>query len=196
MSENVKRLFLDVETTGLSPVKNGIIEIAMIMDINGKSHEYTFKCRPLECDQVTACALKVTGVSLEQINEWTDPKEVKATVCKILSNAVNTFDNKDKFFLYAYNSPFDAQFLRNWFTKQGDPFYGSYFFHPDICIMRMAMELLIEERSTMENFALKTVATHVLGSPENTDWHNPLTDVRIARKLYYYLKGEAVYCGR
>ena len=49
-----KLLYFDTETTGLDPVRNGIIQIAGIIVIDGEvKEEFNIKMQPHENDEIT-----------------------------------------------------------------------------------------------------------------------------------------------
>ncbi len=57
----------------------------------------------------------------------------------------------------AYNARFDAYHVRAWFDKNGDKFFGSWFFHPPIDVMRLAAVHVMRKRAGMSDFRLPIV---------------------------------------
>ncbi len=186
--KTIKRCFIDTETSGLSGEINGLHQIAGIIDINGEPvEEFNLHARPFEEDFITQDALKACNVTREQIMSYEDPLSVHKKFTDILSNYVNRFKKHDKFFFIAYNSNFDNDHIRAFFKKCGDKYYGSFFWVPDICVMRKAGEFLINERVNLENFQQKTVAEYLNLVDREVEWHEALSDVKIARDIYYYI---------
>jgi DNA polymerase III epsilon subunit-like protein len=90
----------------------------------------------------------------------------------------------EKIHVVAYNSPFDSQFLREWFTKCGSKYYGWYFYAPDLCVMRIAGMALMRERHLLKNFQLGTVASYLFpGEDLSKGLHNALVDIRLTQRV-------------
>ena len=63
-----KILWVDTETTGTDPGKNGIIQLAGVLEING--HEissFDYKIRPFADDVIEDTALAVNGFTREEL---------------------------------------------------------------------------------------------------------------------------------
>lgn len=179
-----KKLYLDLETTGLDPEKSGIIQIAGIIDPGEgvMPVEFDYYMRPFRNDVISEEALAVTGKTLMQVMNYPDARGVHKQLTTMLGKYVDRYDSEDKFLLCGYNSTFDANFLRAWFTKCGNTFFGSYFWHPPIDIMAVAGWVLQNERHSMENFKLATVAAHLqLPIPENM--HDAMADIVLTKEI-------------
>jgi len=185
-----KIIFYDTETTGLDPKINGIHQLSGCIEINGKIKEYfNFKIRPFGTDEIEQTALDVGGVTIEQIAAYDDPHDVHKKFMSLMSKYVNKFDKKDKFFLYGYNNRrFDDPFLRSWFEKLDDKYFGSWFWQHTSDIMCIAVDILIDDIPEMENFKLMTVAKHVGIVVDETKLHDAVYDIDITVQLYYALK--------
>lgn len=186
---DLKLLFLDVETNGLDGNVNGLNQISGIIDINGKvEEEFDFHVSPFEQDFITSEALKACHKSRDQIYSQADPRDVHRDLIKRFGNHVNKFKRWDKFILVAYNSNFDHEHLRAFFSKCEDKFFGSWFHMPDFCVMRYALKFLMKKRARLENFKLGTVA-EFLGIAKRDDprWHDSKFDVAVTRDLYYLI---------
>lgn len=179
-----KKLYIDLETTGLDPQMNGIIQIAGIIEPGEEVMpvEFDFDVRPFREDLISDEALAVSGKTLMQVMNYPEAKGVHKQLTTLLGKYVDRYDASDKFLLCGYNAGFDASFLRAWMTKCGNKYYGSYFLVPPIDIMTIAGWVLAEERHEMENFKLATVAKYLkLTVPE--DMHNAMTDIRLTREV-------------
>lgn len=118
-----------------------------------------------------------------------DRSTVFETFKQLMGRFIDQYDSKDKFHLYAYNSPFDTQHLRELWKEHNDKYFGSWFYTPDICIMRMAAEVLIEDRNKMPNFKLETVVKHLgIKVQEGGDLHDAMIDIELTREIYLKLK--------
>jgi DNA polymerase-3 subunit epsilon len=182
----MKKLFYDLETTGLDPDKNGIHQISGCIEINGKDEEwFNFKVRPFQTDLIDEKALETSHVTKEQIMSYQTAQEIHNQLLNIMSKHVNKFDKKDKFFLIGYNNiKFDDQFLRSWFLKLNDKFYGSWFWSNTIDVMSLATNHLMSTRSNMENFKLMSVAKQFGIEVDERKLHDALYDVKLTRDIY------------
>ncbi len=184
-----KLFFMDLETTGVDPNKNGITQISGIIEINGVTAE-TFNTfvKPFRTDEIITRALEVSGTSVDMLDTFPDPQDVYESLVETLSKYVNKYDKKDKFHIVGYNSRFDDSFLRSFFQKNNDKYYGSFFYWPAIDVSNMAALELLEIRYVMRDFKLMTVAEFVGIEVDKTKAHDSLYDIEITRKLFQHFK--------
>ncbi len=182
----MKRIFLDVETTGTSIDIHDVIEIGAVIDIAGKIvDEISIKCAPVSTKYIDPEALKVTGLTKEEILNYQTSNAAFIEFEKFLSNHINRYDKTDKFFLLGFYVTFDDTFLRKFFSNANNNYYGSWFFTPAVDIATLAMENLGDRRRTMPNFKLNTVAKEFDIDVEDTQLHGALYDAKLERRLYY-----------
>ena len=180
-----KKIYIDVETTGLNPDEHGIIQIAGIIEIDDKIEKsFNLRSNIHKDDAFDPKALEVIGKTIEQIHEFPDAVSVHQQFCEIMQEFVDKYDSKDKFSFIAYNAGFDMDFLRSWFGKCGDKYFGSWFWFPYIDVMTLAYNSLLKERPEMTNFKLGTVADKMGLELEKTKLHDALYDVKLAMMLY------------
>ena len=180
----MKQYFCDLETTGTDPAKHGIIQIAGAIVIDGEMKEtFDWKVRPLRGDMVSPEACKVTGVTIEQMREFPEAPVVFGQLLELLNRYVDKFNKKDKFFFVGFNSTFDDDFLRRFWEKNGDVYYGSWFWWPSIDVAVLAANKLGDARAGMPNFKLTTVAEY-LGIKAEGSAHDAGYDIELTRKLY------------
>lgn len=186
-----KRFYIDTETTGFSHSKNGIVQIGGIIDIAGEIMETVdIKVRPFDDDEIRDEALKIQGRTLEEVQSYQSPADAYYELESIMTKYVDRFDSSDKFHFIAYNSPFDNGMMRGWFKKLDDPYFGSWFHNPDICVMRIAGDFLSDKRPFMENFKLMTVAKEVGIEIEEDEAHDAVYDAVITRLIHRFIRGE------
>ena len=190
-----KVIIIDVETGGLYPNKNPMLQLSGIIEIDGEEKQrFDYFVQPFRDQVLEDAALKVNGFSREEIGSedsiFQDPLLVYENFINVLSNYVNKFDKKDKFFFVGYNShTFDMGFVREFFKKCGDTYgIGSWFFYPSIDMMLIMASHLMIERSSMTNFKLPTVckACNIIVDP--TRLHDSMYDVELTRDLFKLLK--------
>jgi DNA polymerase-3 subunit epsilon len=182
----MKQLFFDLETTGVDYIKNGIHQISGMIVIDDEIKEdFNFKVQPHKGDIVSNEALAVAGVTLEAIRQYPPVMEVYAEFISLLQKYVDKYDKQDKFFLCGYNNAsFDTPFLRQWFEKCGDKYFGSWFWSHSIDVIVLAGERLKKERHLMPNFQLRTVAARCGIEVDETKLHDAMYDVSLTKLIY------------
>lgn len=183
-----KLCFIDTETTGTDPKKHGLIQLAGIIVVGGSELEsFDFRPAPFESDVIDDSALAVNGVARDGLAKLEKPSIVHDAFQTILGGHVDKFEKRDKFFFVGYNASFDMDFVRAFFVKCGNVYFGSWFFFPPIDVMNLAAVRLMDERPMMLNFKLGTVAD-ALGLKTEGALHDALTDVRLTKELFYKLR--------
>ena len=182
---SIKILFVDVETTGLNPIENGIIQLCCIMDIDGKKvDEFNSYVKPFKSDIITKESLEINGLHEEEINGLHE-QVVYMRFKKWLGKYVDEYDKNDKIHFIGYNARFDDDFLREWFKKNNDKYYGSYFFWPAIDITNLLAVKYMNERNSFKNFQLMTVAKELGIDVSEAIAHNAEYNVKVTRDLFY-----------
>jgi len=181
----IKKLFLDLETSGLDPQLNAILEIGCVIEYRNIYKELTFNCQPFPNDLVDSEALEVNKITEEKISSFSTPRQVYNDLTAELSMHVDKYNPKDKFVLLGYNVGFDAQFLRSFWQKNQDKYFSSWFWYPPLDVMALAMYILKDKvRPLMENFKLMTVAKEIGLSVDLEQAHGALYDVKLTREIY------------
>lgn len=185
-----KILFFDVETTGLDYKIHGIHQLSGMLEVNGKVVEsFDFKIKPAENLIIEESALKVSGATHEDLLSYPSEAEVYKQFIEMLGRHVNKFDKLDKAYLSGWNNAhFDNDFLRAFFTRNNDQYFGSWFWSNSLDVMVLAGEHLIEERSKLNNFKLMTVAQYLLGSIDESKLHDATYDIMLTRSIYQIIK--------
>lgn len=182
----MKLLFFDLETTGTNPGRNGIHQISGEIVIDGVSKEqFDFHVQPNPKAIIEDEALKVAGVTREQVLAYPPMSQVYSDFVSMLGKYVDKFNKKDKFFLVGYNNAaFDNQFLRGFFLQNGDQYFGSWFWSNSIDVMVLASAFLMNKRTEMENFKLSTVAKFLGVDVNDKDLHNAFYDIALTKAVY------------
>ena len=185
----IKHLWIDLETTGLDPIINGVIQLAGIVEIDGEvKEEFNFRVRPIKGDAVSPASIESHGISIEQMKAYKHPKDIHRAFTKLLSKYISIYDKTDKFHLVGYNAKFDYDFLRRWFEKNGDKYLGSYVWFPPIDIMNLASFYLCQDRASIKNFKLMTVAEFMGLKLTESSLHDASYDIHLTRRLYGRLR--------
>ena len=192
---DIKKFFFDVETTGLSWRRCAIHQIAIIIEINGKVEDkLDWKVRPFEGAEIQPKALEVGDVTEKQIQGYPEDTEVYHNLLDLLGDYVDKFNKMDKFHLCGYNNRyFDDRFLRAWFERMNDFYFGSWFWADSLDVMVLASQHLIKERHKMKNFKLGTVAEYLGVEVQSDRLHDGLYDVEITRDIYNIIDGYSTF---
>ena len=188
----MKKFFCDIEMTGTDYSKHGIVQIAGIIVIDGVEKErFNFSIQPFSSDVIDQEALTVNGVAAESLfaAPRLTPHQAYHELITVLSRYVDKFNKRDKFFFIGYNARFDVDFLRAFFEKCLDKYFGSWFWFPPIDVMNMAALDLINVRPKLENFKLGTVAV-VFDLKADGDLHDAFTDIKLTMDMFNLLEGK------
>jgi len=178
---NKKIFWFDTETTGLNAKKQDIIQLAYLVDINGEiKEEGNFYIQPFDYKTIDNGALELSGIKIEDLKTYPKPQLIYSKLVNILDKYVDKYNRKDKFHSAGYNVRFDVDFLREFFFKNNNKYYGSYFdYHvldPITFLYFMEYKGLIK----LENYKLETVAKYF---NINFEAHNALEDIKTTRKI-------------
>lgn len=182
--------FIDTETTGTDPKKHEIYQLsAIITDVN--FHELTkvdLKFRPDSLAHELS-ALEVGGITLDNLKSFKmSSKEAYETFVAVLANECDKFNKKDKMHFVAYNARFDADFVREFFKKNGDDYFGSWFWNPPLCVMSGAAWYAQRVRGAFPDFKLGTVCKCAELGWDQLQAHDALYDVRKTIELFRHLR--------
>lgn len=185
----MKKLFYDLETTGLDKKECGIHQISGCIEINGEIIEFfDFKLRPINGCKIEDGAIHLLnqrGITLDTILEYPDPEKIFSEFKKLLGKYVSKYDLTDKFHLYGYNNKaFDDDFLRNFFIKMKDKYFGSFFWQNTIDVMSTASDFLVEVRHKLPNFKLTTVASFLMLEVDSSKLHDAEYDIELTHLIY------------
>lgn len=179
-----KVLWLDTETTGLDPVKQDVIQMAGIIEIDGRvDSQFEFTCQPHSWDNIQQRALDVHGMSVEDLKTFAPPYEVKQQLEGLFSRYINKFDKNDKFILAGYNVDFDARFMKNWWAKCGDKFWGSYVEYKSFDVYPLFKLFCDAAGAIVPNHKLVTAAEYFGISFGDEGAHDAMADIRVTREV-------------
>lgn len=137
-------------------------------------------------DTISDRALEVNKTTRDQIASFPSPKKTYTELSTILSHYCNKFDRADKFFFVGYNARFDDDRIREFFAKNNDKYYNSWFFFPPIDIMNQAIVRLMSQRSRLQDFKLETLAKF-LDIDIQGQTHDAKTDIDLTKKIFLKL---------
>lgn len=188
----MKLLWLDTETTGLNKEKCDIIQVAGIIIVDGEEKErFNFHCQPVNWEYVEPVALETTNMTVDKLKEFPLPQELYTNLIKVLNKYIDKYDKNDKFFIAGHNVQFDVEFLRNFFLKMGDKFFGSYFQYKTVDLMAFCTILHAAGLLNLTSWKLDEIAKY-LGVPTDENLHDASVDVDITRKCFCKLAGKYI----
>ena len=182
----MKKIFwVDTETSGLDSQKQDILQLAYLIEINGKIEaEGNLFIQPFDYTTVDKAALEVNKLTLDQIRKFTPPQMAYKDLTKVLTKYVNKYDKNDKFSPAGYNVNFDVGFMQSFFKKNNDKYFGSLFNYHLIDPITFLYILDSCGKLKLPNYKLETVATHF---KIKLSAHDALSDIYATRSIYYKL---------
>lgn len=183
-----KVLWLDTETTGVNPVRNCLIQIGYMVEIESKIvAEGSILSRPFPDSVIDQGALDVHGKTVEEIQAYPPAKQAFNAFVFELGQFCNQYDKTDKFIMAGYNVRFDNDMLRSYFNKCGSSYFGSWFFWPCLDVVSFLALRVAKSGLALSNFQLKTVCEK-FRIPLKA--HDALADIRATRELFQMLTDE------
>lgn len=187
----MKLLFFDLETTGIKYWRNGIHQISGEIVIDGEVKEcFNYKVCPHPQSTIDEEALKVCGVTREQILAYPPMRDVYSQFIDLLAKYVDRYNKRDKFFLVGYNNAsFDNYFLKAFFVQNGDNYFYSWFWINSIDVMVLASQYLMNRRPDMRDFKQETVARELGITIDPARLHDASYDIQLTKMIYEKLTG-------
>jgi DNA polymerase III epsilon subunit-like protein len=180
-----KILWVDVETTGFSPKRNGIISIAAFMMIDGVidpvKGRFVAEMSP-EGREITESALAVNGFTRERIEAARHWSIVG------LQFAAWIADHSDRFPLDlavcgGYVTSYDVSMIGNWLESTGPYRVGDFIEHQLMDVCEMAKRSLHPELCLLPNKKLSTVSK-ALGIDLGDKAHSAEADILATIEVY------------
>ena len=179
------KCFIDVETGGTDPHGCALLQIAGIIDTGEDEEKFNYHIKPLDGDKVDPKALAVNGLTKEQIDGFESPRTVHDNLLQLWGGFVDCYDKRDKMFFIGYNShSFDMPFVREFFRKCGDKYFGSWFHYPSIDVMILAAQKLMDKRRWFPDFKLMTVADRLGIAVDKSRLHDAFYDIELTQQVY------------
>ncbi|MCX7653553.1 MAG: PolC-type DNA polymerase III [Fervidobacterium sp.] len=163
--EDATYVVIDLETTGLNPRNDEIMEVGAVKTYQGKIiQEFHTFVKP---SKVNKKSLEITGITEQMLENAPGIAEVLDKLLDFLHGCV----------IVAHNADFDVSFLRNVFARHGIEFNPPY-----IDTLRLSQSLL---RNRLKSFSLDKLVDHFdLGTFQH---HRALDDARITAGVFWKL---------
>ncbi|HUV12052.1 MAG TPA: 3'-5' exonuclease [Acidobacteriota bacterium] len=175
----MKVFWLDLETGGLDPEVNPILQLGYVIEINGRRvREGRIISSGFEGCEIHPEALEVNGLDPKKVEAWPPESEMYEKLIGIVNTFVNRFDKTDKFVIGGFNVGFDVEFLRAMFKRQKDKYFGAWFafqFIDPASIVRF-----IQYAGAMDEFArMKLTDLAKYFQVDRPDAHDALADIEM-----------------
>jgi len=140
--------------------------------------------QPFDYNTIDQQALERQNRTLEEIKTFPDPHQIYQELISILEKYVDRYDTSDKFNNGGYNSKFDMEFLKQYFIKNEDPYFGSWFNYRSIDPLHLLYLLDGIGHVSLPDYKLETVCKH---HKIPTKAHDALSDITATRELTKYI---------
>ncbi len=159
---------LDVETTGLSPKTNRIIEIGLVKIKDGKITE-SFRSFFNPFCQLPTAITKLTGITDDDLYDAPAFSDLIFQINQFIGNSI----------IIAHNSQFDISFLQNEYLRVEENFLPN----PVLCTLKISRKLF----PFLESKSLKDVGKHL--QIRHKDLHRALSDATLTAKIFIKMMG-------
>lgn len=178
----MKAFWFDCETSGINPKKNGIIQLAYILEIDREVVEEDVLYANCNGKDMSEKALEVTGFREKEIAEWPNPSKMYKQLHRLFSNHIDKYNSEDKLIPAGYNVHFDTDFLRQLWFEQGDKYFGSFFAFSTIDVAQIfrALQWMNIEEQQVVKMRLSDLCEYY-GVP--LDAHDAMNDIRATRAI-------------
>lgn len=176
-----KFFFCNLKTTGVDERESAIVELEAIIDVDGEVKEdFALQFKPFKgysYEKKALIKLRNEGISLEQMLNFPEESVGYSKLLELFERYVDRFNSLDKMFFVGFVALFNDRFLRKLFERQGDDYYGSWFWWPPIDLSTVACLDMLEERPSIKSFSLPSVL----------DWYGITGDTKVheIRNLFY-----------
>jgi DNA polymerase-3 subunit epsilon len=179
-----KIFWIDTETSGINPDKHGIIELAIIVDVDGKiKDKMTFLMNPVDC-AFNSEAEKVHGHTIDKVLTYKPDIEVKKAISGLMNHHIDKYDKNDKAVFAAYNADFDLKFIRALWNKANDNYLYSMIGAVLDPIRIIPMIVMLGLMPEPENLKLGTVAKALEIQFDENTLHGAMADIELTRKVF------------
>lgn len=186
-------MFLDVETTGLNPFENEVIEVGVIVMEEDKNLDPVELARfhgkfGAENGVVDIEALKVNRRKLVgDVMPGTDDKDLRRDMVASFADFLVEYHTKDTFVI-GVNIKFDIDFLVTLLQRYGIRFRETNLYKNSIDIQHIARFMHDKGVFELENFRGKTIHNAVMDSIMIDNYHSAMLDAIWARDLYFQMR--------
>lgn len=188
----MKKLYLDLITSGFNSMADGIIQIGGIIDVDNTIVDtFNIKCKPFPLDHFE------TGTMVRYNTSWSnwmydpealEPKEVMSKLLTYLDKHVDKNNSVDKLQIVEHSfCKCLRDFLKSFFDKNENSDFEKYFWFPSLDLEHISAFILEKGRHKFPNFDLQVVAYYFGFNVDKEKFKDAYYRVNIVRDLYYIL---------
>lgn len=184
-------MIYDLETSGLDPFRNAIMQIsACMVEMNQTKgivplEAIDLKIRPRDGKRIDSKTLEMQRISEADLMERQTDIEAFEKFVAFINRHNERYNKHDKITLCGFgNSTFHTRFLRNWFDDNCDNFFGAFFRPEEIDIKSIAALSCVNKRPYLRSLDLGTVAG-IYGIPfDKNKTYDSRYDLSVICKLF------------
>lgn len=186
-------LYYDLETTGLEPDRNDIVQLGAIMETgDNEVHEFNEFCQPFNFDTVSIDALRVNGRTMEELRSFQTPQEMFKKFIAFLRPFISK-NPRERITLIGQNIiAFDNPFLKRFFVKNRYPDGFNRLFNYQF-VDTLSLNYVMRRKGFMpENQSISLEKVGAFYGIETAKAHDALEDVRRTRKMLHFVQDNFV----
>ena len=185
-----KILFLDILSTGMDIKRCAIYRIGGIYTEDGvEKKRFDFRVRPFPGARISDQSLWVGGVDRSILAHYPDQEKVFEEFIAMLNEFVEVRNSRDKMYLAGFNTAtMDAPFLWQWFNINRNERNRDYFHMQIMDMMTVAGFALMDERRSMQDFKLESVARQLRIYPGEGDTSDCIQNAKTCLDIYRHMR--------
>ena len=184
----MKIIFIDTDTTGFDDNRNDIVQIAGLVTENKTILEsFNYRCKPVNWKAISKDALKVTGLTIEQLKTYPEPRLAFEGLKSVFDKYV--VKGQQRYIIAGQNvKAFDWRFLASFWNKHKteDETTFDYYFRKNVCydLMDLTRPLKNAGLFKIDNVKLGTIM-EALNVKVDGHLHDALTDIKGTFDSFY-----------
>lgn len=187
-----KYLFLDVETTGLDPFLNSVVQIGAIVYADGEDgpneiarYSATFSAH--KDSEIDLQALQVNGRPMDDIRSYKDDPEIRKGIFYNFADFLITYVDKNTYII-GHNIEFDLAFLNEEADRYKLDFTNVLDDKRKVDTKQIAMFLNDAKLINTENNRLVTIYNHLFDTDLTDNDHHAMMDARMDADIYFKMR--------
>ena len=182
----MKIAYIDCQTTGTNAWKHDIIQLSIIIEIDSiVVSERTWRIKPYNMNTIEKEALRINQTTIEELEQHPDGMIVLTDIIEELKKFISPYDTRDKLYPAGHNVRFDRDFLKAFFTKHNNKYFGSFFWYKDICLLNIMYWLEYMNHIDLDNYKLGTICEYL---DVDLDRSNSLGNIRATREAIHIVR--------
>lgn len=185
----MRLLWIDTETTGTDPARHAVVEIAGMIEHEGRVvEEFELFCRPHPGAEIDDRALEIIGRTREEILGFPPAYEAYSKLIGMIQRYVPKYtkDVNQRFKIAGQNIGFDYEMMQAFWKNCGDRYWYASVDRRGIDVVLASALMRTAGRLDVQDLKLGTVCT-ALGI--ELEAHRAIHDIRAARQVWLTYAG-------